>query len=105
MLNKIYRYARIAYIGGGFGKSIHNTLEPSVYGVPVIIGPKYYKFPEAETLVNKNGFFSIRDSEGLNIIMALLQDQTVYAKAQEAIHAFFQENSGATDIIKQQVFE
>ena len=46
LLSSIYRYGEIAYIGGGFGVGIHNTLEAAVYGIPVIFGPKYQKFME-----------------------------------------------------------
>ena len=47
LLSSIYRYGEVAYIGGGFGVGIHNTLEAAVYGIPVIFGPKYQKFMEA----------------------------------------------------------
>lgn len=50
ILNKIYRYASYTYVGGGFGKGVHNLLEPAVYNKPVFFGPKHSKFPEAEWL-------------------------------------------------------
>src|SRR5690606_565377 len=55
LLTKIYSYANIAYVGGGFATGLHNTLEPAVFGIPVIIGPRYRGFKEAEDLVNLGG--------------------------------------------------
>ena len=59
ILKKIYKYARFAYIGGGFMSSIHNTQEALVFGCPVVVGPKYHKFVEAVDLVEKGGMFSV----------------------------------------------
>ena len=50
LLSKIYTYADIAYVGGGFGSGIHNILEPATFAVPIIIGPNHHKFKEANTL-------------------------------------------------------
>lgn len=59
ILSKIYSYADIAYVGGGFGTSgLHNTLEPAVFGVPIIIGPNFEGFPEAGDMQKLNGLFS-----------------------------------------------
>lgn len=55
MLSSLYRYGQVAYIGGGFGVSIHNTLEAAVYGIPVLFGPQYHKFQEARDLLLCNG--------------------------------------------------
>ena len=52
ILSKIYRYADIAYIGGGFGKGIHNCLEAAVYNIPVVFGPNYHKFQEAQDFIS-----------------------------------------------------
>jgi len=62
LLSSIYRYGNIAYIGGGFGSGIHNTLEAAVYGIPVIFGPNFAKFHEAKELLACGGAFTI-DSE------------------------------------------
>ena len=61
MLTKIYSYADIAYVGGGFATGLHNTLEPAVFGIPVIIGPNYSGFKEAEDLVSLRGILPIND--------------------------------------------
>ncbi len=60
ILTKIYSYADTAYVGGGFHTGLHNTLEPAIFGIPVIIGPEYKEFTEAESLVNLRGILSIR---------------------------------------------
>src|SRR5690606_1350368 len=46
LLNKVYSYGEVAYVGGGFATGLHNTLEPAVHGIPVIIGPQFGDFPE-----------------------------------------------------------
>ncbi len=61
LLKYVYRFGDVAYVGGGFGKGIHNTLEPGVYGKPVIFGPNYHKFKEAEELIKIGGGFSVND--------------------------------------------
>ena len=69
LLSSIYRYGEVAYIGGGFGVGIHNTLEAAVYGIPVIFGPKYQKFQEAIHLLEAKGGFSIKSYEELKILL------------------------------------
>lgn len=99
ILSKIYRFAHLVYIGGGFGTGIHNTLEPSAYLVPVIFGPKYRKFHEAYTLVNSGSFFSVKNSEQLNKILLSLESEENYQNATKGIRDFFQKNQGATEKI------
>lgn len=65
ILTKIYSYATIAYVGGGFATGLHNTLEPAVFGIPVVIGPNYKGFKEAEDLVTLGGIRSIGNQESL----------------------------------------
>lgn len=75
LLTRIYSYADIAYVGGGFATGLHNTLEPAVFGVPVIIGPNYHKFQEAMDLVHQKGILVVRDKEEFQgIIEQLLND-------------------------------
>lgn len=63
LLTKAYSYATLAYVGGGFGSGIHNILEAAVYGIPVLIGPKYSKFQEAVDLIALGGCFVVNDAE------------------------------------------
>lgn len=65
LLSSLYRYGQLAYIGGGFGKGIHNTLEAATYSVPVVFGPKYHKFREACQLIERGAAISISDYEQL----------------------------------------
>ena len=60
LLTKIYSYADVAYVGGGFKTGLHNTLEPAVFGIPVIIGPEYQDFAEAISLVEKKGYYPLK---------------------------------------------
>ena len=70
LLSKTYNYADIAYVGGGMGNTgLHNTLEPAVFGIPVIIGKNYKKFPEAYEMLEGKGMFSIKNKEELALIL------------------------------------
>ncbi|MFI1744351.1 3-deoxy-D-manno-octulosonic acid transferase [Thalassobellus sediminis] len=70
ILTKIYNYADIAYVGGALGKTgLHNTLEPAVFGIPIIIGNNHFKFPEAKALIENHGLFSISNQADFNSIM------------------------------------
>src|SRR5690606_32708410 len=69
LLSKVYSYANIAYVGGGAGKTgLHNTLEPAVFSVPIIIGKHYNRFPEAKEMIKNKGMFSIKNSKELHQI-------------------------------------
>jgi 3-deoxy-D-manno-octulosonic-acid transferase len=96
MLSALYRYATIAYIGGGFGAGIHNTLEPMAFGLPVVFGPKYLKFEEAVINVKKGGAFVVHDQRELNQAFSKLKISTFKAQASIAVQEFLQENRGAT---------
>lgn len=73
ILTKIYSYADMAYVGGGFGNpGVHNVLEPAVFGVPIVIGPNYDHFAEATELVQLGGAISIKNQTELNNTLDLL---------------------------------
>lgn len=100
LLSSIYRYGDIAYIGGGFGSGIHNTLEAAVYGVPVIIGPKYQKFKEARDLIACGGAFSVTDAAGFDALMNTFRnDEDFLATAGKASGTYVMSNKGATEVI------
>ncbi|MCF8331810.1 MAG: 3-deoxy-D-manno-octulosonic acid transferase [Bacteroidales bacterium] len=63
ILSSVYQYADIAYIGGGFGKGIHNTLEAAAFGIPVIFGPNYKQFREARDLIRHGAACSVKNSQ------------------------------------------
>ncbi|RMF22875.1 MAG: 3-deoxy-D-manno-octulosonic acid transferase, partial [Bacteroidetes bacterium] len=96
MLGKLYRFARLAYVGGGFDAGIHNLLEPAAYGVPVVFGPRHGKFPEARALLDNGGGFSVRSSEQLDEVFRRLEDAPTHRRAAEACRAFIEANRGAT---------
>lgn len=96
MLNTLYRYGWVAYIGGGFGKGIHNTLEPAAFGLPILFGPAYEKFEEARQFVARGGAFPVHSPEDVTAALLQLQDPAVYQKASEAVLAYLRENRGAT---------
>ena len=97
MLTKIYSYADIAYVGGGFATGLHNTLEPAVFGIPVIIGPNYKGFKEAEDLVHEKGILPITDTWGFSELMKKLLAQPELIKQIGDINAFYiSKNKGAS---------
>ena len=100
LLTKIYSYANIAYVGGGFGVGIHNILEPATFGVPIIIGPNYHKFNEAKELVNLEACMVVSNSSEFNKELSLLFSNSSGRKNKGiAASNYIKENVGATDII------
>lgn len=102
LLSSVYRYGKIAYIGGGFGVGIHNTLEAAVYGLPVVFGPKYRKFQEAVSLTENGGAFSIKNEEELkNILDVLIETPEIATTAGERAMNYVNSQLGATQTIMQ----
>jgi len=100
MLSSLYQYGDIAYIGGGFGAGIHNTLEAAAFGLPVIFGPNYAKFKEAHDLIALKAGFSITDEIQLKEITAMLiNDESFYKVASTKIKAYVEDHTGATKAI------
>ena len=97
MLSSLYRYAKIAYIGGGFGKGIHNTLEAAIFGIPVCFGPNHRKFQEARELLACGGAKTYNNPDELSTILTDWFDNTQsYSKASNASHIYMQSHLGAT---------
>jgi 3-deoxy-D-manno-octulosonic-acid transferase len=100
MLSSLYQYGDLAYIGGGFGVGIHNTLEAAAFGLPVIFGPNYSKFKEAKDLVALKAGFSINDERELGgITETLIEDEAFYNSASKKAKNYVEENTGATKTI------
>ncbi len=99
MLSALYHYGKLAYIGGAFGSGLHNTLEPIVFGLPVIFGPKYQKFEEAVHLVEAKGGFSIKDYEDFCTIIQALENEDFYKKAAKTAKKYVTDHQGATSKI------
>lgn len=101
ILTKVYSYAKIVYIGGGFEKDgIHNILEPATFGLPLIIGPRFDKFQEAIDLVDFNACEVVKNSKELKLEMDKLYNDSNYRENKEKITKnYIMENVGATEII------
>lgn len=105
LLSSIYRYATVAYVGGGFGVGIHNVPEAAVYGIPVIIGPNHQRFAEAVALIANGGCKSIENAEDFSVIMDdFLENPAHIAQAGSAAGDYIHQNAGATPVIYQHVF-
>ena len=98
LLSSMYNYGDVAYIGGGFGVGIHNTLEAAVWNMPVIFGPNNKKFQEAQGLLNSGGGFEINTYEDFSGLMSsLMNDETFLKQAGDKAGAFVAHLAGATD--------
>ena len=105
LLSSIYRYATVAYVGGGFGVGIHNVPEAAVYGIPVIIGPNHQRFAEAVALMENGGCKSIEHAEDFTAIMDdFLANPSHIAAAGTAAGHYINQNAGATPVIYEHVF-
>ena len=98
ILTKIYSYADIAYVGGGFGNpGVHNILEPATFGVPIVIGPNYSHFAEATALVHQGGCVSISNQKELNEALDnLISNEDILHEKGHICETFVQMNKGAT---------
>ncbi|MBN1340287.1 MAG: 3-deoxy-D-manno-octulosonic acid transferase [Bacteroidales bacterium] len=100
ILSHLYKYAKIAYIGGGFGRGIHNILEAATFGKPLIFGPEYGKFREACDLLESGGATAVRSSADLkNAVASLMDDSEAYQQAAGACSNYTRQRQGATEII------
>ena len=97
LLSKIYSYADIAYVGGAMGKTgLHNILEPAVFGVPIIIGPRYHNFPEAKSLAQRGGVVSIHDNASFEQLMThLISSKNKRQEKGRINKTYVEENKGA----------
>lgn len=104
MLSSAYKMATIAYVGGAFDQGLHNILEAAVYGLPVIIGPKYDRFVEAKEMIEDGGAFPIHSTDAFNrVFLDLVKDKEVLNQLKINNMRFVQERTGATQIIVQKL--
>lgn len=104
-LSSLYRFADIAYIGGGFGAGIHNLNEAAVYGIPVVFGPNHEKFKEASDLITCGGGFSVANSSEFGAtIDTLVNSPEEIRRAGDAAGKYIRDNLGATDRIYSEIF-
>ncbi len=104
MLSSIYQYGRMAYIGGGFGSGIHNTLEPIAFGLPVIFGPKFQKFTEAVELIRTGGGFSISNQREFEKVFEKMSEKKMFENAVFYAKKYIETNKGATEEIYDVLF-
>lgn len=104
-LSSLYRYATVAYVGGGFGVGIHNVPEAAVYGCPVLIGPNNGKFQEAQALLRNGGCREVHDADDFGRTLDLLfSDAGELARAGRAAGEYISSNAGATELIFNDVY-
>ncbi|MGO1244124.1 MAG: 3-deoxy-D-manno-octulosonic acid transferase [Sphingobacterium sp.] len=99
MLSSLYGYGTLAYVGGGFGAGIHNTLEAATFGIPVIFGPKYAKFQEAIDLLEIGAGFCIGNAAEFEQVLLALTDQNRREDAGNQARSYVREKAGATPVI------
>jgi 3-deoxy-D-manno-octulosonic-acid transferase len=106
MLSSAYSYAYIAAIGGGFGKGIHNILEPACWGIPVLFGPNFQKFREAVDLKKRGGAETFSTPAEFKKILDLwLSDEKCYTFCANEASKYVKENTGATGIIIKELIQ
>jgi 3-deoxy-D-manno-octulosonic-acid transferase len=100
MLSRLYRYADLAYVGGGFNRGIHNILEPAAYGLPILFGPRFEKFVEARALLASGGAFCTVSTDVLGETIARLDvNPNQRAMAGLACRTYLEKSRGASDKI------
>ncbi len=97
ILSKVYSYADIAYVGGAMGHTgLHNTLEPAVFAIPIIIGSNHKKFPEAQAMIDINGMFSVSNQKDFNtIINTLIRNKEKRVSSGKNNSDYIKKNKGA----------
>ena len=107
ILTKIYSYADVVYVGGGFGNpGVHNILEPATFGVPIVIGPNYSHFAEATALVKMEGCISITNQEELNEALdKLIQNADVRIEKGHVCSTFVEMNKNASETIMNYIIQ
>jgi 3-deoxy-D-manno-octulosonic-acid transferase len=106
ILSKLYRVAQFSYIGGGFGKSIHNTLEAAVYGIPVLIGPRWQKFVEAKAMLDLGCAFDISDRDFEKVILPqILTNEVFNIEVRNKLYHFFLKNTNVSESIRIKVID
>ncbi len=99
ILSKLYRYADLVYVGGGFGKGIHNILEPAVYAKPILIGPHFHKFDEAHNLVSKGCAFSVNPQNVDFVLHHHIFDKNKYQAIEKQLIEYISTNTNLSEKI------
>ena len=104
LLSSIYRYGRYAWVGGGFGKSVHNTLEAAVYGIPVFFGPEVHKHREVRELIRRGLGFVLHSEEDFAALLQRFDDEAACREVAQQLEQFFAEQRGATEQLLSELF-
>jgi 3-deoxy-D-manno-octulosonic-acid transferase len=105
ILLTLYKYADLAYIGGSFKQGIHNVLEPAVYGIPVMFGPKHENSQEAVYLAKTGGGIVIRNKkEAYRALRIIFSDESMRLRIGSICSGFVKQNIGATDKILEEIY-
>ena len=104
LLSSIYRYGRYAWVGGGFGKSVHNTLEAAVYGIPVFFGPEVHKHREVRELIQRGLGFVLHSEEDFAALLQRFDDEAACREVAQQLEHFFAEQRGATEQLLGELF-
>ena len=99
LLTKIYSYATVAYVGGGLKTGLHNILEPATFGLPILFGPNYKKFGEAEDLIEQGGAVSIKSYKEFFEQSALLMNPMQLKERSQICESYIHQNQGATEMV------
>ncbi len=100
ILSSLYKYGKIAYIGGGFGKGIHNILEAATFSMPIIFGPNYQKFQEAVDLIHQGGALAIHNYNDFEkVVNQMLVEKKLLEEKGKIASKFVEQKTGATDKI------
>ncbi|MDD4644468.1 MAG: glycosyltransferase N-terminal domain-containing protein [Bacteroidales bacterium] len=100
LLSSLYSLANLAFIGGGFGKGIHNTLEPAAYGLPVIFGPNWTKFREAGSMISAGAAFPVKDYDEFSaIVKKMCSDSNFRAESGNLALNYMKSQMGSSDLI------
>jgi 3-deoxy-D-manno-octulosonic-acid transferase len=105
LLSILYTLGKVAYIGGGFGAGIHNTLEPMAHGKPIIFGPRFDKFPEAVDMVEANAAWPVRSVRELTVALNTLLQPGISEKTGKTAHDYLVNHSGASDKVADYLLE
>ena len=106
LLTQLYVLGDIAYVGGGFGAGVHSVLEPAVYGIPIITGPRIERSDEAMQLMQDGALFFVRDSaSAYKVMLKMVQDESARKKAGKIAKAFVDQHLGASTIVAEQIMK
>jgi 3-deoxy-D-manno-octulosonic-acid transferase len=105
ILSVLYSIGKVAYVGGGFGKGIHNILEPAAHKKPVVFGPVFSRFPEAIDMVSNGGALCVRNKDELVHALQDLQNTERCARMGHHAFTYLKEHSGASEIVSQYILE